>query len=185
MTLPRKALFLDRDGVICDLLPAENGELRPPRQVDELTISSGLVTLLDWARIHHVIVFGVTNQPDISRGVTTLHDQNQINDEIIKRHSDIAEIEMCIHDNAANCECRKPSPGMILKLAKKYNVNLPESITIGDRWVDIAAGNRASTKTVLLDRPYSWAATSQGGAPIELTPDFRVNELGDIRFLVI
>jgi D-glycero-D-manno-heptose 1,7-bisphosphate phosphatase len=56
----------------------------------------------------------------------------------------------CTHRPKAGCACRKPKPGMLLRLAEKYNVDLAQSFMIGDRDMDIAAGKAAGTKTILI-----------------------------------
>jgi D-glycero-D-manno-heptose 1,7-bisphosphate phosphatase len=74
--------------------------------------------------------------------------------EHLKQNLMLDEVVACYHDDADNCDCRKPKPGMIFGLAAKYNVNLESSIVVGDRWRDIEAGRRAKCRTVLIDYGY-------------------------------
>ena len=59
-----------------------------------------------------------------------------------------------MHDDSHNCFCRKPKPGGILFLAKKYDIDLKKSFMVGDRWRDIEAGLAAGVKTVFIDYGY-------------------------------
>lgn len=62
---------------------------------------------------------------------------------------------VCAHKPKENCKCRKPEPGMILKLAEKHNISLKDSYMVGDREVDVAAGIAAGTKQYLLQTKMS------------------------------
>nr|WP_201768468.1 HAD-IIIA family hydrolase [Lebetimonas sp. JH292] len=71
--------------------------------------------------------------------------------ELKKRGIEIKEVAFCPHHPDEGCECRKPKPGMILNLAKKYNISLKDSIMIGDKISDIKAGKNAGVgKTYLV-----------------------------------
>ena len=61
---------------------------------------------------------------------------------------------VCKHDKKHKCSFRKPGVGMILYLKKKYNLDVKNSILIGDRWKDIQAGFKAGCKTIFLDYKY-------------------------------
>jgi D-glycero-D-manno-heptose 1,7-bisphosphate phosphatase len=92
--------------------------------------------------------------------------------ERLMRELELDDIRVCPHDGVD--PCRKPAPGMLLDLAATHDVDLSSSYMIGDRWVDIAAGAAVSATTLLVERPYSWSATSSGAAPEGLSPDHRV-----------
>ena len=76
----------------------------------------------------------------------------------------------CPHDGADGCDCRKPLPGMIVRAAADLDLELSRSWLVGDRWVDIAAGNAAGVRSILVDRPGSWDPTSAGPPPTSLRP---------------
>ncbi len=67
----------------------------------------------------------------------------------------IDRIYVCYHDNADQCQCRKPAPGMLSDAAKDYGIDLARSYMIGDRWSDVEAGRCAGCRTILLNRTYS------------------------------
>lgn len=99
-------------------------------------------------------VFIVSNQPDISRGHIQKGTTEKIN-QIIKNEYPIKDISVCPHDDHHNCNCRKPKPGMILDLCKKYDIDPEKSYLVGDSWKDISAGKAAGCKTILLQKEYN------------------------------
>jgi D-glycero-D-manno-heptose 1,7-bisphosphate phosphatase len=70
--------------------------------------------------------------------------------ELAKEGAKLVEVSACIHVPHAGCACRKPEAGMLLALAEKYEIDLASSYMIGDRDVDIQAGKRAGTLTILV-----------------------------------
>jgi len=88
---------------------------------------------------------------------------------LIQSRLPIREIFVCYHDNADDCDCRKPKPGLIWQAAKKYGLDLSISWMVGDRWKDIAAGQAAGLKTIFVD--YHYAETYQG-----ISADFIVED---------
>ena len=96
----------------------------------------------------------ITNQPDVSRGITTKNNVQSINDYLMEKLP-LDEINTCFHDDNDNCNCRKPKPGMIINSAKKMNISLTNSYLIGDRKKDIDAGINAGCKTIFIDYDYN------------------------------
>jgi D-glycero-D-manno-heptose 1,7-bisphosphate phosphatase len=80
----------------------------------------------------------------------------------------VDEFFVCYHDDADNCTCRKPQPGLVLRAAERYGIDLGRSFLIGDRWRDIGAGASAGCKTIWIDRGYSEKSPA---------PDARVRSL--------
>ena len=70
-------------------------------------------------------------------------------------------IEVCLHGDTEACECRKPKPGMLLRDAATYGIDLRDSFMIGDRWRDIDAGAAAGCRTILIDGGYAERASRQ------------------------
>ena len=64
------------------------------------------------------------------------------------------EVIVCPHDDNDGCLCRKPLPGMILDAARRRDLDVSRSVTVGDRWRDVEAGHAAGTWTVFIDRGY-------------------------------
>lgn len=149
----RKAVFLDRDGVI-------NYNDKPVNRPEDLKIYpwvSESILLLNKANYY---VFVVTNQGGIEMGYFKEQDLDDIHrkleNEISKAGAVIDEIDYCPHFKT-KCECRKPSAGMLYRLADKYNIDLHNSYMIGDRDVDIEAGIKAGCKTIIIGNKYAQA----------------------------
>jgi D-glycero-D-manno-heptose 1,7-bisphosphate phosphatase len=137
----RRAVFLDRDGV---LNPAINdhGHMRAPKSLAEFKFLPGVKEALDRLAAAGFALVVITNQPGVERGVEQRSDV-----EAIHRYlADVTPIEavyVCWHDDKDHCECRKPKPEMFLEAARELDVDLGRSVSVGDHWVDVAAGQAA------------------------------------------
>ena len=100
------------------------------------------------------LLFIISNQPDISRGFIKKGVTEKIS-QIIYDRLPIKEILICPHDNHHYCNCRKPKPGMIFELSKKYDIDINKSFLIGDNWKDTEAGQKAGCKTIILNKKYN------------------------------
>ena len=144
-----KAVFLDRDGVI-------NEDFGYVGKVENFKFKYGIFELLKLLQDLGYALFIVTNQSGIARGYYSKKDFLKLSEwmieELKKRDIFIKDIEHCPHhpDITGECQCRKPKPGMILNLAKKYNIVLKDSILIGDKLSDIEAGKNAGIKKLYL-----------------------------------
>jgi len=148
-----KAVFLDRDGVINDCIVREQ-KPHPPDSVENVTILPGVKNSLKQLRQAGYLIIVVTNQPDISRGTTTLQKVEEINI-FLEQQLDIDAIYMCTHDDSDHCSCRKPNPGLLMQAGSDFNVELCKSYMVGDRWKDIAAGKAADCTTFFIDYNYA------------------------------
>jgi D-glycero-D-manno-heptose 1,7-bisphosphate phosphatase len=156
----RPAIFLDRDGVLNDVV-WRDGKPASPRSADELQIADGAVEAVAAFQAAGYLTFVVTNQPDVRRGKMTVEALDSIHAALTEVVL-VDEVRACLHDNADNCDCRKPKPGMLVDLAARWNVDLTASWMLGDMDRDIQCGRAAGTRTVLLARPYN----SQVGADV-------------------
>jgi D-glycero-D-manno-heptose 1,7-bisphosphate phosphatase len=142
------AIFLDRDGVLNRAF-VRDGITRPPATIGEVELMPRVIEGLLRLKAMGFKLIVVTNQPDVSRGIQSRAGVEQIN----KRLGDILPLDaiyVCYHDNADNCACRKPAPGMLLAAAKEHAIDLPRSFMVGDRATDIAAGQAAGCQTFLI-----------------------------------
>lgn len=161
------AVFLDRDGVINRAL-VRNGRPVAPTSLDELEILPGVPEALDRLKRAGLPIIVVTNQPDVARGKQRLEVVEAINARLAAQLP-IDEIRVCYHDDADNCDCRKPKPGL---LTRSPLYDLPRSVMVGDRWRDIDAGKNAGIgMTVLVDYQYDESLRSE--------PDVRVGSLDE------
>lgn len=148
----RRAVFLDRDGVI-NRARVRDGKPYPPRCLSELEILPGVAEAL--AALHEAgfLLIVVTNQPDVARGtlsqavVEALHDH-------LGRCLTIDEFRTCFHDTRDACSCRKPQAGALLEAARAHDIDLDASFMVGDRWRDTEAGRTAGCRTLFIDHGY-------------------------------
>jgi D-glycero-D-manno-heptose 1,7-bisphosphate phosphatase len=146
-------VFLDRDGVI-NVAIVRNGKPFPPQTLEELSIFPEVPDALFALRNARFRLVVVTNQPDVARGTQKRSVVEAINGELISRLP-LEAVQVCYHDDADGCGCRKPKPGLLLEYAANSGLALDESYIVGDRWRDIEAGRAAGCKTILIDRGYS------------------------------
>jgi len=150
-----KAVFLDRDGVINHVVfHKEVNKPSSPWNIEEFKLIKGIYKPLMKLKKMGFLLFIISNQPDINRGRIKNGTTEKIN-KIIYEKFPIEDIMICPHDDKDNCVCRKPKPGMIEIIAKKYNINIKESFLIGDGWKDIEAGKKAGLTTILIDKDYN------------------------------
>jgi len=145
-----RAVFLDRDGVLNHAI-LRDGKPHPPRDVSELRIVDEAVSALQTLRDAGYRLIVVTNQPDIARGTTTREIVDAINAKI-GAAMPVDEFIVCVEDGDA--PCRKPNPGMLLDAARRHELDLRRSFLIGDRWRDVAAGQRAGCISLFIDHHY-------------------------------
>jgi D-glycero-D-manno-heptose 1,7-bisphosphate phosphatase len=147
MTAPRnKAVFLDRDGVINETV-FRRGAQRAPQDLSEWVWIEGVHETLRALSLRGYALIVCTNQPDVVRGWQSREQVDEFH-ALIQRELPVARIYACFHDNAADCACRKPKPGLLLQAADELAVDLTRSFMIGDRASDIEAGRAAGCRTV-------------------------------------
>jgi D-glycero-D-manno-heptose 1,7-bisphosphate phosphatase len=149
----RPAVFLDRDGVLIEAVVID-GTPHPPPSVAEVRVIASAVEACRRLRKAGFALVVATNQPDVARGTETLEVVHAINN-VISEQIEIDEFVECIHDDADDCECRKPRPGMLVAAAQHLGLDLRRSYMVGDRWRDVEAGRRAGCATVFVDRGYT------------------------------
>lgn len=145
----RRAVFLDRDGVLNRTYLHRDGKTHPPASPEETEILPGVPGACQALRQAGYLLIGVTNQPDVARGTQQAEVVEAINKKL-RHHLPLDEIRVCYHDNQDNCSCRKPKPGLILTARDFWGIDLAQSFMVGDRWTDIEAGQRAGCQTIFI-----------------------------------
>ena len=166
----RRAVFLDRDGVLNETV-LRNGRALPPPDLASLTIAAGAPAALRALHDAGFFLVCVTNQPDIARGTQSLAVVEAIN-AALRAALPLDDFRVCPHDTADGCACRKPKPGMLLDSAVANDIDLARSVMVGDRWSDIHAGRRAGCRTVLI-------GTGYGEPAGDAVPDAKVASIAD------
>ncbi len=165
----KRAVFLDRDGVLIRAF-AENGRPRPPMTFEEVEILPGVPEALQALQGQGFLLIVVTNQPNVARGIQSRECVEAINASLVARLP-LDDVRVCFHDDRDRCECRKPQPGLLLRAAEQYGIDLKASFMVGDRWRDVEAGHRAGCETFFIDYAY--------GEPMAQAPDHVVHSLAE------
>ncbi|MDY0042782.1 MAG: HAD family hydrolase, partial [Desulforhabdus sp.] len=152
----RKAVFLDRDGVINKVV-MRKGKICSPRTVREFEWEDGVEQAVSMLKQYGYLVIVATNQPDIARSRMTRISLDTMTEKIYRSLS-VDSVWVCPHDDTDGCGCRKPKPGMLLDAARVYGIDCGDSFMVGDTWKDMETGRAAKCKTILLDRPYNQRA---------------------------
>jgi D,D-heptose 1,7-bisphosphate phosphatase len=173
----QRAVFLDRDGTINTL----TGFVTRPEQFSLIAGAAEAIRRINDAGL---LVIVITNQPVIARGECSPEEleiiHQKMESELGKAGAYVNDIFYCPHhpdkgfpgerpEYKIDCECRKPKPGMILRAAGKYNIDLAASWMAGDDARDILAGKAAGCKTVLF--------APEDAAPVKPEPDYRCASL--------
>lgn len=149
----RTAVFLDRDGVLNEPVVI-GGRPHPPTSARDVIVRSDTVEACEQLHAAGLLLVVVTNQPDIARGSQTLEEVEAIHNEL-RRRLPLDDVRICPHDDKDECRCRKPAPGLLVDGAAAWNIDLGQSVMVGDRWRDVEAGKRAGCAVVLIKRDYA------------------------------
>jgi UDP-N-acetylmuramoyl-tripeptide--D-alanyl-D-alanine ligase len=153
----KKAIFLDRDGT----LNVDYGYIH--RNSDLVFIDGSIEALKKFVDRDFLLII-ISNQSGVGRGYFTYDEMMDLNNEMLKRLNKygviITDIFICPHSPDSNCVCRKPSPYMIEKAIKKYEIDRVHSYMLGDKQSDVESGIRAGVKSFLITKKYTinyWA----------------------------
>jgi D-glycero-D-manno-heptose 1,7-bisphosphate phosphatase len=147
----RRAVFLDRDGVI---------NMKPPAgdYVRSWAEFRFVPTIAGWIRLFNaldLLVIVVTNQRGIARGLTSQETVDEIHRnmlaELARGGARIDDIFHCPHDRHHDCRCRKPRPGMVEQAQRKWDIDLPNSLMIGDSDKDAELAANCGMKFLRVD----------------------------------
>lgn len=144
-----KAIFLDRDGII----NADKGYLY---KIEDIDFVDGIFDICRMAGDRGYLVVVITNQAGIARGLYTHEDVEKLHGWMKERFAehgvDIAAIYYCPHhpDFTGECGCRKPAPGMINAAVKDFDIDVKQSVMLGDKVSDMQAGKNGGVGLCVL-----------------------------------
>jgi len=148
----KQAVFLDRDGVINEVLTERVKFVNKPSELFFLPGVPEAIRKLN--KVFGDNIFVVTNQGGVGLGFMKVNQLETIHEHMIgelkKEGAVIKDVAYCPHKPKAGCECRKPGSKMITDLAEKYQIDLAQSYMVGDTDTDIQAGKKVGTKGVFL-----------------------------------
>ena len=140
----RPGVFLDRDGTIIE----DRGDLFCPLQVEFFDETITSLQMLQG----QFLLFIVTNQSGVAKGIMTLQDVERVNASVLSRLAQkgvrIVETYICPHSRADGCHCIKPNPYFLLKAKSEHNIDLCRSFVIGDHPHDVELATNAGSQGI-------------------------------------
>lgn len=179
----KRALFLDRDGILDELVYYESSEeWESPRTLADLKMIEGASEPLRRFVGAGWLLFIVTNQPSYAKGKTTKEETFAVHEAVVAALSvPITRSYICLHHPEAaieelrmKCECRKPGTKSVMDAAREFGVDLSRSWFVGDQDSDIACGRAAGCRVALIEHRGSH---SKRGT---VEPDLRCRDLNEL-----
>lgn len=178
------AVFLDRDGVVVELVwDGVDGSYEGPTASDDVQLVPGAADAIRRIRSLDYRTVVVSNQPGAAKGKASQDDLLAAHERVVRLLAEqgvmIDDYRYCLHHPdaldpvlARACDCRKPKPGMLLEAAAELDIDLSRSWMIGDSDVDAAAGRDAGCRTILVENPRSTHRRRDDGPA-----DYRVGDV--------
>jgi histidinol-phosphate phosphatase family protein len=140
----RPAVFLDRDGTLIE----DRGHLS---EASEVAFYPEAIEALKRLQ-EHFLLFLVTNQSGVGRGVITMESVNRVNDRVVSYLAEhgvtITAVYVCPHQRSDGCRCIKPNPHFLLQAAAEHGVDLRRSFTVGDHPHDVELGRAVGARGI-------------------------------------
>ena len=171
----RRAVFLDRDGVL-NHAEVSNGKPYAPRDIESFQLFPEAIQATEILHRAGLLLIVVTNQPDVGNGLVSQSTVEAMHD-ILRKSLPIDAIKVCFHSQADNCLCRKPNPGMLLEASSEWGIDMTKSFMVGDRWNDVVVGLSQGCYTIFIDRGYS--------EPLKELPNATVASLAEATELIL
>jgi D-glycero-D-manno-heptose 1,7-bisphosphate phosphatase len=177
-------VFLDRDGVLNELVPDPvSGVRESPLEVADVRLVQGAAAAAGRLAAAGFLLACVSNQPAAAKGRVSVERllavHARVTELLAREGVRLAAWRLCPHhpkgvvpELAGACRCRKPAPGMLLDVARTLGAELPASWMVGDTDADIAAGWAAGCRTALVEYPGSAHKRSA-----EMCPELRAESL--------
>ncbi len=143
-----RAVFLDRDGVVNEIIYEPDGNIMAPATIAQVKIIKHAKEGIAQIKALNFKIIVITNQPGVAFGYLSEEKLKEIN-EFLKNELGIDEIYSCIHNpKKEDCICHKPKTGLIDKAKKDFNIDVKNSYMVGDSLSDIQTGvNFGAKKT--------------------------------------
>lgn len=167
--MPRKAVFLDRDGVINSYAyNADFGTIDSPANPSEFVLTPGAAEAIARLNVMGLFVAVVSNQPGVAKGRFSPALLEAVTEEMTQQLSEagarVDAVYYCLHHPEAKieqyrviCDCRKPKPGLLRRAAGEWEIDLEQSYVVGDGVVDVLAGKQAGAKTLFVGAQKGYA----------------------------
>jgi D-glycero-D-manno-heptose 1,7-bisphosphate phosphatase len=178
-----RAAFIDRDGVVNELVPdPRSGLPESPLRVEDVVLIRGAANALKRLAAAGWLLVGVSNQPAAAKGMVSLAQLEDVQARVVQllgaEGVSFDAFHMCLHhpdgvvpELSEDCDCRKPAPGMLLDATRRLGIDLHASWMIGDTDSDVLAGQAAGCQTVLVQHGESVHKRNGMARPNAAVPD--------------
>jgi len=189
-----RAVFLDRDGVLNDLVyDEEEGRSSSPVSARELRVFPFVAEAVKELKDMGFLVIVISNQPGVAKRQFTRAElkrmSSKIRRELAYKGTSLDGEYYCLHspdglvkELRVTCDCRKPKPGLLLKAARERDIDLAGSYFVGDGLIDVEAGRNAGCKTILVGHMTTFLSKMMEER--NATPHFMVHTLKDVPALL-
>jgi D-glycero-D-manno-heptose 1,7-bisphosphate phosphatase len=172
----RPAVFLDRDGTICE----EMGYLNHISRLRVFPFAADAIARLNRAGLPVVVV---TNQSGVARKIfpeaLVTQVQTRIETQLAAGSAHIDAFYFCPHVKEDRCDCRKPLPGMLKRAAREHGLDLTRSVVVGDRYVDVAMAHAVGALGLLVKTGFGRGDFEYHSAEWPRQPDATVEDLAE------
>ncbi len=176
MSIKKPAIFLDRDGIVNDVIDRGDDffvlkkkvRYTAPYSYTEFKPKEGVLDFVKDLKKRGFLCILVTNQPDISYGLLSKEDHELIMSEVRKIPFD--DIFVCPHGRKDMCNCKKPKPGMLEEAMDKWDIDIKSSFFLGDTISDVGAAKAVGCKSIIINTEYNQQVDS----------DYRVYSLFEV-----
>jgi D-glycero-D-manno-heptose 1,7-bisphosphate phosphatase len=172
----QRAVFLDRDGVLNNLVPdPASGFPESPLRAEDMSLIDGVPEALSALRGAGYLLVGVSNQPAAAKDVTSVEELQRVQARLLELLEGdgvtFDRFALCFHhpegsvpELTMTCDCRKPAPGLLTDALRELSLDREASWMVGDTDSDIAAGKAAGVRTILIANPASAHKRATGSA---------------------
>ena len=167
--MPKRAVFLDRDGVLNRAF-VRSGKPYPPDTLEQLEILPGVAQALARLRAAGFLNVVVTNQPDVASGKQRIEVVEAMHARL-RNQLPLDAVKTCWHVDGDRCACRKPKPGMLLEAARELDIDLARSCMVGDRWRDVGAAQAAGCAAYFIDCGYEEKSPDKPYVAVKSLPE--------------
>ena len=181
--MKRPAVFLDRDGTI-------NEQMGYINHLSRFVILPDVAAAIRLLNENGILVIIVSNQSGVARGyfpIALVHEVHEhLRERLQQEQATIDRILFCPHYRggsvpayASDCECRKPKTGLIDQACAEFDIDLPNSYVVGDRYTDIELAHRAGLKGIMVKTGYGMGDIEHVLPHVAIGPDHIARDLLD------
>jgi len=178
------ALFIDRDGVTIHMVKYDYG-WDSAQKLEDVRLEEGVENVIGWANKRGIPVVEISNQPGVAKGKMSQEVSDAIetttHELLAEKGVGVDKVYICPHLDG-ECDCRKPKPGLLLQATKELDIDLKQSVFLGDKGSDVEVGKLVGCKTIIFlhdeDLPEKIEEAKKAGA------DYKVRSMKEVLIIL-